>query len=492
MIGPALRVVATLILAWGLWWAWRSLRADRTVVTIVGIGLAVRAIAGALLFWVSYLELPAGASMQLGNGLWFYALDGQSYFKFAEAAAALGLPGIWNLDPTLPSGTYIQALALTLYLVGPVTSAALLLNLGAYLATCVAVVWIARRVEAARPALLLALAAVSLTPSWILWSTQPLKDTFFIASIVVFTAPLVVWLDWLRGDRVKGRVVVAALLLQWAAFYAVAGVRWYFALFLLVAVAVGSVWALMLRRSGRARAALLAALAVVLLAQAVPTAAGPYVPEWIRNVLRPPSVEVALAALGEAPGGTRFMVHRARLGHVVAGGGTEIRTPIRELPVEFLRADTAGFPAEGDGVGEAMAIWSKLTAGERVFIGAVAMLVPRVVGETAGWVEIGGGRGLFAFAELDTVLLDVVILLAAALIVWQWRAGRVPHPAFWFVLAMTILVAVPLAYQAGNFGTLFRQRNMVAVGVMVLPLFMTPRREPPGADRRTFDATART
>jgi hypothetical protein len=231
---------------------------------------------------------------------------------------------------------------------------------------------------------------------------------------------------------------------------------------------------------------------VVLLAQAVPTAAGPYVPEWIRNVLRPPSVEVALAALGEAPGGTRFMVHRARLGHVVAGGGTEIRTPIRELPVEFLRADTAGFPAEGDGVGEAMAIWSKLTAGERVFIGAVAMLVPRVVGETAGWVEIGGGRGLFAFAELDTVLLDVVILLAAALIVWQWRAGRVPHPAFWFVLAMTILVAVPLAYQAGNFGTLFRQRNMVAVGVMVLPLFMTPRREPPGADRRTFDATART
>jgi hypothetical protein len=486
VIVATLRLAMTFLFAWGLWRAWWSFRDDRVVLAIVGVGLAVRALAGALMFWVSYLEVPLGTSLQLGNGLWFFALDGTTYYWYAEVAASGGLRAIWNLDPTLPSVTYIQALALTLYLVGFTTAASLALNLGSHLAMCLTVVWLANRMDAARPARLLALASVSLMPSWILWSTQPLKDTFFIALFVVFIVPLVVWLERLRAGR--GRLWTP-LLAQCAVLYIIAGVRWPFGLMIVVAMALSSAWALLSRPAGRLRAAISVAVGVVLLTQSVAIASEANLPPWVRSVLQPRSFRSAVVAISGAPDQALEIADRRRRGHIAAGGSTEIRAPA-QTPSGEAAVGTAG--PDGVAAGPATVAHAALSPGRRMFLGAAAMLVPLFLGESFGWIVVDGGRGLLAFAELDTVLLDLVLVLGLGLVGRQWRAGRIPHLAFWFVVLMTVMVALALAYEAGNFGTLFRQRNMVAVGVMLLPLFMVPRESPSGAGRQTSDATART
>jgi len=124
---------------------------------------------------------------------------------------------------------------------------------------------------------------------------------------------------------------------------------------------------------------------------------------------------------------------------------------------------------------------------EKIATGALAMFVPRAVGQGLGLITIGGGRGLWLFADLDTLVLDVIVIVALVLVSRQIAAGRQPQPVFWAVLSVTLMMAVSLAYQGSNFGTLFRQRGMVALGLMLLPLLTGPE-----GGRRTPDATVRT
>jgi hypothetical protein len=118
--------------------------------------------------------------------------------------------------------------------------------------------------------------------------------------------------------------------------------------------------------------------------------------------------------------------------------------------------------------------------GARVLAGASVLLLPRSVGERLGLFHIRGGRGMLWFADIDTLVFDAVLLLAlvalAARASASWR-----NPLTWLVLLTTLLIFGPLVYSISNFGTLFRLREMIYVGLLLVPLAVAARAERPQA-----------
>ncbi|HET8773770.1 MAG TPA: hypothetical protein VFP80_08270, partial [Thermoanaerobaculia bacterium] len=78
------QLLFTAVACLGLW------RLCRTQPKIVIAGFLVRALVGQALFWISYLRLPVARSLQLGNGFWFFAVDGPFYLGYAAELAARG------------------------------------------------------------------------------------------------------------------------------------------------------------------------------------------------------------------------------------------------------------------------------------------------------------------------------------------------------------------------------------------------------------------
>ena len=54
----------------------------------------------------------------------------------------------------------------------------------------------------------------------------------------------------------------------------------------------------------------------------------------------------------------------------------------------------------------------------------------------------------------------------------SWR-----NPLTWLVLLTTLLIFGPLAYSISNFGTLFRLREMIYLGLLLIPLTIASRRD---------------
>jgi hypothetical protein len=108
----------------------------------------------------------------------------------------------------------------------------------------------------------------------------------------------------------------------------------------------------------------------------------------------------------------------------------------------------------------------------RMISGVAAAFLPRVLGQALGLVSIGGGRGLWAFAELDTVAFDAVLLFA---IVYIARTRPRITPLFVLVLLVFLGNAGPLIYTVTNFGTLFRLREMLYFLAALVPLTLAPR-----------------
>ena len=131
-----------------------------------------------VLFWVSYLHLPIAPSLQLGDGYWFFGIDGKGYFLPALEAARTGIGAVVSLDPLLPSVFFTKTLAVLVLLFGPTMSVALLLNAFSYLGVCLLFVKFSERFRTGSSALVFALIAVSFSPSWILWALQPMKEPF--------------------------------------------------------------------------------------------------------------------------------------------------------------------------------------------------------------------------------------------------------------------------------------------------------------------------
>ena len=97
------------------------------------------------------------------------------------------------------------------------------------------------------------------------------------------------------------------------------------------------------------------------------------------------------------------------------------------------------------------------------------MVIPRSIGERMGIFHIGGGQGMFWFTEIDTIIFDLTLACAIfALAVGRSVSWR--NPLVWLLGLITVLAGVPLGYVITNYGTLFRLREMIYIGLALIPL----------------------
>jgi len=110
----------------------------------------------------------------------------------------------------------------------------------------------------------------------------------------------------------------------------------------------------------------------------------------------------------------------------------------------------------------------------RFLAGTAAMVLPRAIAQRLGILDVRGGRGLWLFVEVDTIAFDVVLVFCFAAVIGAVRRRELRAPVFWLILTVTVVVGGLLAYTVSNFGTLFRHREMVLLGLLLLPLAALP------------------
>src|SRR5438067_10450990 len=131
---PSIQTLILIAAGVALFRLWRATQpSERWLQLVVAAGFLSRAILGQILFWISWGRLPIARGLQLGNGLWFFAPDASDYFHTALATAEKGLWAIVTFDHAWPSATYVQTLALSVWLFGRTPSVSVLLNLFCYL-----------------------------------------------------------------------------------------------------------------------------------------------------------------------------------------------------------------------------------------------------------------------------------------------------------------------------------------------------------------------
>jgi hypothetical protein len=146
--------------------------------------------------------------------------------------------------------------------------------------------------------------------------------------------------------------------------------------------------------------------------------------------------------------------------------------PVRNRP-DGIEVAEGGTP----GTGTAGIVAMPDSHAARFLAGAVAMIVPRTIAQRLGILDLRGGRGLWLFADFDTIVFDVVCLFCIVAIIGSIRRRERLEPAFWLILTVTVIVGGLLAYTVSNFGTLFRHREMVLIGLLLLPLAALPTTE---------------
>jgi hypothetical protein len=104
----------------------------------------------------------------------------------------------------------------------------------------------------------------------------------------------------------------------------------------------------------------------------------------------------------------------------------------------------------------------------RLAAGLTAVVLPHFLGERMGLIHIGGGRGLWAIVETDTLFFDGLLLIVLYYVYRALPRGAWRNPSFWLVIISTAGVTVLLAYTISNFGTLFRHRGMIFIGLCLL------------------------
>lgn len=610
---------------------------------IIVAGFVMRAAAAQLLFWIAYLKLPFGKSLQIPGGLWFFAKDSELYLDLASDAAANGLTGMIFIDRTIPSPFYVQALAFAQTLFGESIATGIALNFWAYLGMCAVIAyWPIGDDKRACYLRLASLAAVSLAPSWILWSLQPLKDSVAIFLVASFAFGSLWWQlaandvtpSWKRKLAAGGTLIALSV-------YATAGIRWYIAFFMLVTAGVLSL-IVTLFSAERLRTAIASAVLLVVVSQMIVFGAKPYLPPALLGMLRPSSeteapptqllthLKQARSGFDQTPGATNIAkgealekLESAKTDPVrvaqrpasqpaattsavppaqpaalsrkppVRGAEPKAANPVREVavatppaPTDFalrvnssttpigalqIRGEVAAerqlkltvtavddaniqwsgtfsgsefdqvmqlvsvtqwTPAEqsspsgsGDlivtgGNGRLVAAthlpaWRTLahvvsgrarpelerrqreiaaarkpaetaakpedvfagaprempeTTAGRIAAGAAAVFLPLSLAEALELIDVGGGKGLFLFAEVDTIFMNMVLLVAATALFLGFRRGGSRNAVAWSLIAFAVIVAGPLLYTINNFGTLFRHREMIFIAIALLPL----------------------
>jgi hypothetical protein len=531
---PIVQALLSLVIGWGVFVLWRRVGASsRPVYWLVTLGVLVRAVGGQLAFWVSYLHLPFARSLQIGDGLWIFAVDATRYFEIATGAASGGLPAIVSLDRSNASVFFVQTLAMFVLTVGAVTSVAVLLNVAAYLGCCRAILSFGDPKQ--YRSVVFAIAALSLSPSAVVWSLQPLKDTLFLFLVAAFFGAARLWQQLWSDEahpRRLPRAVVTTLVMV-VVLYGISGIRWYFGI---VIVLASLPFVLLTTIRSRQRWAVVAnALVLVpLLGAAFLSGAGPYVPTPVREAFLGRDVKKHV----ELPNTLLGYVGQAREGFDRAGGATMIATGgttrqfeatldakkpreqpsgalavappvkssvphelppaaprVRAAPVPIPMSSAMGVqpaPVHPVAVAAALAVVSVTALATpapavkgvsssatvsvpssrmaRLVAGTAAVVLPHVIAQQLGILDVGGGHGLWLFVELDTIAFDVVLIFALVSLVRALRRGSLRAPVFWMILLVTLAIGGALVYAVSNFGTLFRHRDMVLLGLALLPL----------------------
>jgi len=104
----------------------------------------------------------------------------------------------------------------------------------------------------------------------------------------------------------------------------------------------------------------------------------------------------------------------------------------------------------------------------RIVAGLSAVTLPRFIGQRLGVIHIGGGRGLWTMVETDTLLFDVLLLITIYYVARRLSRELLLNPSFWLVAITTVSITVLLSYTISNFGTLFRHRSMIFIGLCLL------------------------
>ena len=103
----------------------------------------------------------------------------------------------------------------------------------------------------------------------------------------------------------------------------------------------------------------------------------------------------------------------------------------------------------------------------RLAAGFAALVLPRAIAQRLGILDVRGGRGLWLFAEVDTVVFDAVVIFSIVSLVGAIRRRALGEPVFWLTFLVTLMLASALAYTVSNFGTLFRHRDMIMFGLLL-------------------------
>lgn len=295
-----------------------ALGGDRWMRTLVLVGFLGRAFLSQLLFWISCLSLPVAPGLHMERGLWFFAVDSRLYLREANQAVAGGLDNILRLTASSPSASYVQALSFFSFLLGDPIAVSLLLNLFCYAGACAIITRWSATSPGSRNAARIAIAAISLSPAGVLWSMQPLKDTFFQFLIIAFFGACFLWQRAWRMNDLGGQVWWGGGAIV-SVHYLISGVRWYVGFMMLaVAVLILPVIALTLHR--RRLIASVAALAMlVVLSRSLLIAGGPHIPLSVRDLLhlRSPVSGGAVPLVAQ--------VEEVRSGFDRLGGNTTIR-----------------------------------------------------------------------------------------------------------------------------------------------------------------------
>jgi hypothetical protein len=257
------------------------------------------------------------------------------------------------------------------------------------------------------------------------------------------------WYTRLSVDPWRWVPTMGLLAAQAVVIYGLAGIRWYYAV---VAAVTPLGLVASLARHGRRFfwRAILGACSVLLLVEVIVPGAGRDLPQWVGLALRPPSVH-ALLQSWQAPSVAASSLNQTLEANVGAKGATLIR----------IAPDAAAGGAQD---------LPEASFAKRLRGNLAVLALPRALALRIGDVSIGGGRGLWAFADLDTLFFEATIVGCVWVLVLEIRRGGVLRPSFWHVLAATLVITGLLASEASNFGTLFRMRSMIAIGIALLPL----------------------
>lgn len=438
------RVVAWILSGLFLFGAYRWTRSrSRVLAIILALGIVGRAVIGFSAFAISLYRLPVFSSLQAGGGFWTLAIDAEWYFHAAAEAARLG---IGTISDATASPMYLRAFAVWLQIAGVSPANAVLFNLLCYLGIAVTIVATCRHERVAA----IALGAMTVDPAFLIFGTQALKDPFCILLIAIAVGGVRVWSEGIdeTGSRRLRRLGIGQVLVT-AAVFALAGVRAYAAVFVIIGVFASGVTAMLARGSARLWPIAAAnSFMVVALLVAFAQGAGGYYP-YYEGLAR--SVVTSLS-----PSPILTDLDHARAAFAAAGGATSIvgepsETGVFDSPLQPKN------PA-------------KDARSRRLLRGCAAVFVPISLLRELSIVNFSGGRGLLVITDIDTVVLDATAVATMYLLGVAWSRRRA-SPSVICLTVIFVVTTTVLAYTVTNFGTLFRLRLMAVATLWLLPAF---------------------